>query len=151
MENEKSETMDEKCTYDLLDNQINEQIKELSNMGIQAGNIEYFYKLLKSKERVNEMRYRDYNDYGRYNDRYGARRRDSRGRYMGEEHFGEMREHYGNYRDSRERYGANNETMKSLEYMLESLVDFVEMLERDADSQEEMELIRKYTRKLSDM
>ena len=61
---------------------------------------------------------------------------------------------YGNYqtyRDNRERYGSQDETMRSLEYMLESMVNFVEMLKQDADSQEEVALIREYTRKLSEM
>ena len=41
--------------------------------------------------------------------------------------------------------------MKSLKYMLESMVDFVRMLKDDVDSQEELDLIRKYTRKISEM
>jgi hypothetical protein len=35
--------------------------------------------------------------------------------------------------------------------MLESMVDFVKMLKEDANSQEEMELIRKYTQKIAQM
>ena len=41
--------------------------------------------------------------------------------------------------------------MKSLEYMMQSVVDFVEMLKEEAKSQEEMEIIKKYTRKISEM
>ena len=108
------------------------------------------------------MGYRPYEtEYGNY-----GRRRDSRGRYMeratsgrnykGDEMLDEMHEHYQRYSDGREEmtmgnYGAHSGTMKSLEYMLESVVDFIEMLKKDASSQEEVELIQKYTREISEM
>jgi hypothetical protein len=109
------------------------------------------------------MNYRDYDEeYGNY----GRRRRDSRGRYMargrsrgnyrGEEMIDEMDEHYKNYSEGREEYnrgnyGAHSTTMKSLDYMLQSVVEFIEMLKKDAGSQEEVELIKKYTREISEM
>ena len=37
------------------------------------------------------------------------------------------------------------------EYMMESVVDFVAMLQEEAESQEEVELIKHYTRKISEM
>lgn len=122
-----------------------------------------------------------YNDgYGKYSegsmgnygeDSYGRRSRDSRGRYTedssygrrgrdakyrGEEMMDEMHYHYGNYSEGREEYGRGNygakqDTIKSLEYMMESVVDFIEMLEQDATSQEEMNIIKKYTKKISEM
>ena len=127
-----------------------------------------------NKEEVLDMRYNtgSYGNYDReeYNGYGRGRRRDSRGRYMesgrynegrgrryrGHDMMDEMYEHYGNYSESREsanrgNYGAKEDTMKSLEYMLESMVDFVEMLKDDASSQEEMELIRHYTKKISEM
>lgn len=66
---------------------------------------------------------------------------------------------YGNFQEysesssqySRGNYGAKEDTMKSLEYMMQSVVDFVEMLKEEAKSQEEMEIIKKYTRKISEM
>lgn len=48
-------------------------------------------------------------------------------------------------------YGDRGDTTKSLEYMLESIVCFVEMLQEDATNQDEMDLIRRYTRKISEM
>ena len=42
-------------------------------------------------------------------------------------------------------------TLDSLEYMLKSMVDFVKMLKSEAGSQEEMQLIREYTQKISQM
>ena len=121
-------------------------------------------KYWKKKEEVMDVRYRGYEEeYGTY----GRRRRDSRGRYMdgrsgmrkphhGEEMLDEMGEHYSRYAEGKEdmnmgNYGAHSSTMKSLEYMLESVVDFIEMLKKDANSQEEVELIKKYTREISEM
>ena len=121
-------------------------------------------KYWKKKEEVMDVRYRGYEEeYGTY----GRRRRDSRGRYMdgrsgirkphhGEEMLDEMGEHYYRYAEGKEdmnmgNYGAHSSTMKSLEYMLESVVDFIEMLKKDANSQEEVELIKKYTREISEM
>ena len=67
-----------------------------------------------------------------------------------------MYDYYSKYMNNREEmdrgtYGAKEDTMKSLEYMLESVVDFVDMLKKDVTSQDEMDLIRKYTRKISEM
>lgn len=119
------------------------------------------------KEAMN-MRYSNYGrDYQREGQsmNYGRRRRDSKGRYMesnrggryrGHDMIDEMYDHYGNYSEGREQYGRGNynakeDTMMSLEYMLESMVDFVEMLQEDASSQEEVNLIKKYTKKISEM
>lgn len=125
-----------------------------------------------SKEEVMEMRYRGYGEYGndyerehRGREHYGrGRKRDSRGRYMatdtrryrGEEMMDEMHEAYRDYSDGREEmhmgnYGAKADTMKSLEYMMESVVDFIEMLKKDATSQEEIQLIQHYTKKINEM
>lgn len=140
-------------------------------------NEEYWDKM----KEEDDMRYRgysgeNYNEGGSY----GRRRRDSRGRYMeggnyneggrggnygeygrrgnyrGYEMIDEMQEHYGNYSESREsysrgNYGAKQDTMKSLEYMLESVVDFIEMLKKDATSQEEVQMIKEYTKQISEM
>lgn len=96
-----------------------------------------------------------------YNEGYGARgrgrERDSRGRYKGHEMLDDMYMEYGNYSEGREQYnrggnyGAKEDVVKSLEYMMESVVCFVEMLMEDAESQEEMEIIKHYTKKISEM
>lgn len=117
------------------------------------------------------MRLRGYNrEYGHYDTEpmyYGRRMRDSKGRYMnngyernkryrGEEYLDEMYDNYRGYSEHKEdynrgNYGAKGNTMQSLEYMLQSVVDFVDMLQEEANSQEELELIKKYTRKISEM
>ena len=148
----------------------------LSN-GIQPANVDSLFKAVdmykdavgierteKEKEE-NDMRYRGYGNYnegGNYSEggSYGRRMRDSRGRYMargydakyrGEDMIDEMYQNYQGYTYGREQYGAEENTMKSLKFMMESVIEFVEMLKKEAGSQEEYEVINKYIKKLSDM
>lgn len=150
----------------IQDNNV-EILGELIDMHKDLANEEYW----KKKEEAMDMRYRgDYmrEPYGRETYRrepYGRRGRDSRGRYSdggmsyghnGEEMMEEMIRHYEGYTEGKEQYGRGNynakeDTMKCLQYMLESMVDFVEMLKKEADSQEEIELIKKYTKEISEM
>ena len=160
--------------------QVVEKINSLLKDGIKQTNVDYLYKLVDiHKDLANEeywdkmkeeddMRYRGYSGEN-YNEEgsYGRRRRDSKGRYMegsygrrgnhrGHEMIDEMQEHYGNYSEGKEsyergNYGAKQDTIKSLEYMLESVVDFIEMLKKDATSQEEVQLIKEYTKQISEM
>ena len=98
------------------------------------------------------MRYNDYNDYGRryndYND-YGRRGRDMK--YRGYGHLDRMYDDYGRYEAGRERYGHNEDTKRSLKYMLESMEDFARMLREDAQSQEEVEMIRQTAQRIAQM
>ena len=83
-------------------------------------------------------------EYGRGNygrDEYGARRRDSRGRYRGHDYLDEMYEDYGRYMEGRERYGASEDTNKSYHYMVKALEDFIKVLEEEADSQEQKQML----------
>lgn len=97
-------------------------------------------------------RYSDYdrNDYRGY-DNYGRRERDSRGRYKGHDYIDRMYDYYGRYEEGHQRYGANEDTMKSLKYMLESMEDFARMLREDAQSQEEIEMIRQTAQRIAQM
>lgn len=101
-----------------------------------------------------------YDRYGRYGydrrdrydrDSYGRRERDSRGRYRGYEPMEDMEEHYGRYMESRSRYGASEDTRKSLEYMLRSMEDFARMLKEDASSEEEVMMIRETAQRIANM
>lgn len=166
---------------DKINEKVENAIEMIVEEGIQDSNLDALYKLVdihkdianeeywKMKGEAIEMKYSYGRDnYGRDNyGTYGRRMRDSRGRYMasgrnmggryrGEDMMDEMHEHYRNYSEGREEmnmgnYGAKNDTMKSLEYMLQSVVDFIEMLKKDANSQEEVELIQEYTRHISEM
>lgn len=98
------------------------------------------------------MRYGEY-DRGGYNE-YGRRGRyrggRGSGRYRGEEMLDDMREEYGNYSESR-NYGDGQESMKSLDYMLKAIHQFLKMLQEEASSEDEMQLIRQYTRKIGEL
>ena len=127
------------------------------------------------KEKM-KMKYKEYGrdsygreGYGAYSygdDSYGRRRRDSRGRYMeggygnsygkAEEMLDRVNESFGAYSEGKDTYGRGTyghekQTMKSLDFMLQSTVEFLEMLQKDAGSQEEIDLIKKYTRQISEM
>lgn len=162
---------------DKIKKQIEEKITEITAQGVRMDNLEALGELVDihkdianeeywdKKKEVMDMNYRgEYNNYG--NDGYGARRRDSRGRYMergrgrgnyrGNEPMEEMYEKYQEYSEGKEQYnrgnyGAEGKTMKALEYMLESAVDFFEMLKEDASSQEEIQMIKHYAKKISEM
>ena len=98
-------------------------------------------------------------NYGNYGESYG---RDSYGRggsygrrgydakYRGDDMIDEMYQNYHGYSESR-NYGAGEDSKRSLEYMMKSVVDFIRMLEQDASSPEEIEIIKKYTRQISEM
>lgn len=141
---------------------------------INANNLEHLYKLVDiHKDVANEeywkmkeekMRYSNYGNYGNYGRNaygegsYGRRSRDSRGRYTTpEDKMDEMYMNYQAYSEGREAYGrsgnysAKEDSIMCLENMLESMVDFVKMLKEQAGSQEEMELIHKSIKKLSEM
>lgn len=171
--------MEEKETLKKLKKEVEEKIEKTLENGIDENNVVYIYRLIdihkdienedywKKKEEM--MMYRDYEDYnygrrgvpgtGRYRDGAYGRRGvpgTGRGRYRGEDMIEDMHESYNDYTDNKEEYGRGNygakeDTIKSLDYMLKSVVQFMQMLEEDATSEEEMQLIKKYSRKISEM
>lgn len=155
-----------------LKEKIENGIKNIADNGIEREELDTLYKLVdihkdleneeywEKKKEVMEMNYRGYGNYDRED--YGRRMRDARGRYMGrgrgrgnygnEEPMEEMYEAYQEYSEGREQYGHDDKgTMKALEYMLEAGVDFFEKLKEDAGSQEEMQMIKHYAKKISEM
>lgn len=144
-----------------------EQITPILDEGVNANNLDYLYKLVdiyKDVENIDywkmkedKMRYSEYGTYGRRNS-YGRRGYDAKYRgHRPEDRIDEMYMNYQAYSEGREaygrsgNYGAKEDSMMCLETMLESMVDFVKMLKEEAGSQEEMEMIHKYIKKLSDM
>jgi hypothetical protein len=81
----------------------------------------------------------NYGEYGNYGAR--GRSRDSRGRYRGHDYLDEMYDNYGRYSESRERYGASQETDKSYHYMVKALEDFIKVLEEEADTSEQKQIL----------
>lgn len=148
---------------DKVINRAEEAIKKILDEGVTTSNLEHLYKLSKIKHLAKEDKemygnyenYGNYGNYGRragydsYGDNYGRRGYDMK--YKGHEHIDRIGENYGRYEEERSRYGANEDTLRSLEYMLQSAVDFFEMLKSDANSQEEMNMIRKYAQRIAQM
>ena len=164
------------------DEKIKEQLKELKKGILEEGiqnnnNLEHIYKIIDIEkdlceiEEAKNMRYGRYDDsygrdaygrdsYGEYNDGYGARRRDSRGRYMergydakyrGDDSLNEMHEQYGRYMESRERYGAGEETDKSFHYMVKALEDFIRVLHEEAETSQQKQELRETLQKSMQM
>ena len=148
----------------------NEKIKQILDEDININNIDNLYKLSKIKHMAKEDkamygnygRRPGYDSYGRehygenYNDgnygnygNYGRRGYDMK--YRGHDHLDRIYDNYGRYMEGRERYGANEDSKKSLRYMLESMEDFARMLRDDASSQEEVEMIRQTAQRIAQM
>ena len=152
--------------HEKLEKKTEESIKKILDEGITTNNLEHLYKLTKinhiAKEDEN-MNYGNYSGrgpghgsygeynrgYGEYNEGYNARGRDSK--YRGYGHLDRMYNEYGNYSYGRERYGANEDTKKSLEYMLRSMEDFARMLKEEAQSQEEVMMIKQTAQRIAQM
>lgn len=149
--------------------------------GLTTNNLDIVYKLSKIKhlakedKEMNNYGNRGYNDYsgrgpghgsygeynrgyGEYNDgynNYGRRGYDMK--YRGDDSLDRMAGEYGRYEEGRRsyreggNYGAKEDSMKSLKYMLEATVDFFKMLNSEAESQEEKQLIRQYAQQLTQM
>lgn len=153
---------------------IETPLETITKDGVSSSNLDYLYKLVDIKKDVANIEYwkakediMRYSEYGRggygrdaYGEgSYGRRARDSRGRYMGhrpEDRMDEMYMNYQAYSEGREAYGrsgnysAKEDSLKSLEFMLESALDLFKMLREEASSPEEKELIDKYAKKMSE-
>lgn len=145
-----------------------EGISTVLEQGIQTTNLDYLYKLVdiyKDTKEVDSMRYNGYGygydnyNYGRenygenYNDRYEARgrgsnaRRDSRGRYRGDEYMDRMAGEFGNYQESRSRYGAGEETDKAFHYMVKAYEEFTKYLFEEAETPQQKQMLREAVQK----
>ena len=148
-ENKSKELLDKVCE------QVHESITNISNEGIHVGNIDYLGKLIDIKKDIANMNYwktKEENmrtNYGR--NVYG---RDEY--YRGERMMDDMYQGYREYSDGRNaynngNYGAKQDTLESLNYMLQSVVEFMGMLKEEAGTKEEVDLIKRYAQTLSDM
>ena len=156
---------------DDLKKQVEEKIKEVyKEDGVQIENVKFIGELVdihkdlaneeywEKKKEVMDMNYREYGNYG--NEGYGARRRDSRGRYMergrggnyrGHEMLEEMQEQYNMYNEGKNMYGNDQETMKSFKYMLKAFKDYYKHLKQEASSHEEIQMLEETAREMLEM
>ena len=137
-----------------LEKKTEESINKILDEGITTNNLDHLYKLTKINHIAKEGENMNYGNYGNYGARrpgydsygrdnygeygnygrgnYGARGYDRR--YRGEEEMDRMANEYGRYMESRERYGAGEETDKSFHYMVKSLEDFIMVLKEEAET-----------------
>jgi len=138
---------------------MEESIEKILDEGLNTNNLDTLVKLSKVKHYAKEDKemygnyegrgpgydnygrgnYGEYNGYGNYGN-YGARGRDSR--YRGHENLDRMYNEYGRYMDSRNRYGAGEETDKSYHYMVKALEDFIKVLEEEAETPQQKQMLR---------
>ena len=138
---------------------INEKIKPLIDGDITPNNIDYLYKLSKVKHMAKEDKNMNYGNYGNYSGRgpgrgsygeygnygeygrgsYGARGRDMR--YRGDDSLDRMVGEYGRYMESRERYGAGEETDKAFHFMAKALEEYLDFLYEEADTPQKKQML----------
>ena len=138
--------------HEKLEKKTEESINKILEEGITTNNLEHLYKLTKinhiAKEEENMNNYGNYGNYGGRRagydsygrDSYGEYGRNSYGRrgydmkYRGDDSLDRMAGEYGRYMESRERYGAGEETDKSFHYMVKALEDFIMVLKEEAET-----------------
>ena len=143
--------------HEKLEKKTEESINKILDEGITTNNLDHLYKLTKINHIAKEEENMDYgnygnygrNEYGAYNE-YNARRRDSRGRYMargydmryrGEDEMDRMAGEYDRYMESRNRYGASEETDKSFHYMVKALEDFIKVLYEEVETPQQKQML----------
>ncbi len=138
---------------------VNEKIEAIIEEDINTNNIDNLYKLSKIKHMTKEDEQMNYGNYGNYSgrgpgydsygenygnygryDNYGARGRDIK--YRGEENLDRMHGEYGRYQESKNRYGASEDTDKSFHYMVNALEDFIKVLYEEANTQQQKQMLR---------
>lgn len=171
-----------------LASEIKKELKQIEEKGLNSGNLAavgQMVDILKDIKEINEMEGNEMKDYrygenygrtdyaynegrGGYNGNYGARMRDSRGRYM-EGNYGRggnfinidprmmdrldrIMEGAEMYDYGRQRYrgGENEERMHDgLEKMMYAVCTFIESTMDFAETPQEKEIIRKHIQKLA--
>ena len=128
-----------------------DSINRIMKEGLTTNNLDTLYKLSKIKHMAKEDkemygnygRRPGYDSYGRENyrgyDDYGRRGYDMK--YRGHENLERMYDDYGRYMESRERYGASEETDKSFHYMVKALEDFIRVLHEEADTPQQKQML----------
>ena len=159
---------------------VEKELQSMEESGIDSGNIDVIYKLVdihkdieneeywKAKKEAIEMRYRG--DYEEYDEGYGRRRRYSRGRYMAggrggsyghhmpypEMYWERMMEGMDGYMEGREQYergnyGGKDQSIESLEKMLDGTFAFVEDILQNPEQKEEHKIVRHYIGKFQEL
>lgn len=147
---------------DKLKEQVNKGLEQLACEELNPQNIDTVGKLVDIKKDIAKIEHleKEDNDMRYYDEDYGRRRRDSRGRYMGHHmpdvYWGRIEDGYEGYMDGVERYRRGNyngkgQSIESLEKMLDGIVAFVDDIQNDPEQMEEKEVVNRYIRRLREM
>jgi hypothetical protein len=147
-------------TMDKTIEKTEEYIKKAGELGLDAVDLDELFKVvdiykdLKEVENMNNYgEYGNYNGrgpsrgaYGEYNE-YGRRGVDSP--YRASKYMDSMRGSYEAYEDyrgeyNRGNYGAKEDGLKELDYMMHAAMKFIKMIKEEATSPEEQEIVRKH-------
>ena len=139
-----------------MEEQVQEKINEILQNGIDQNNLENLYKLTKIRHFIKEEEKMygnygrpGYDSYGRYSDSYGRRGYDAK--YRGYDYLDRLGDHYGRYMDGHARYGANEDSKRSLKTMLDCMEDFARAIKDEAQSPEEVQMIRETVQRIAQM
>lgn len=139
--------MEEVSMLDRVREAIEKPMELILKSGVSSNNLDYLYKLIDVYKDVENIEYWNAKEeHMRYKD-YQRRPEDS---------IDTMFRNYRAYSENKEMNdrsvsSINKDSMMCLENMLISVVDFIKMLKTEASTQEEIDLIHKYLRKLNDM
>lgn len=155
-----------KIEHEGLNKQNLETLYKLVDIHKDISNEEYW----ENSEEVMDMYGReDYNERGygarggrgrggsRGGSRGGGRGRGSGTRYGADERMNDVMDGWEDYREGMEEYkergsyGAKEKGLESLEFMLDAFVKWFEDISRDAETQEEVDLIKKYANKIKNV
>lgn len=139
--------MEEVSMLDRVREAIEKPIDLILKSGVSSNNLDYLYKLIDVYKDVENIEYWNAKEeHMRYKD-YQRRPEDSIDTmFMNYRAYSENKE-----MNDRSVSSINKDSMMCLENMLISVVDFIKMLKTEASTQEEIDLIHKYIRKLNDM
>lgn len=139
--------MEEVSMLDRVREAVEKPMDLILKSGVSSNNLDYLYKLIDVYKDVENIEYWNAKEeHMRYKD-YQRRPEDS---------IDTMFRNYRAYSENKEMNdrsvsSINKDSMMCLENMLISVVDFIKMLKTEASTQEEIDLIHKYIRKLNDM
>lgn len=156
MNEEEKKTSIEEDVIELVEPSIDKIKKD----GLNTTNLEYLYKLMKIRHIAKEDMdmYGEYGNYGRgrrpgYDsygrDEYGRENygRDSYGRrgydtkYRGDDYMDRISNEYGRYMETRERYGAGEESDKAFHFMAKALGEYLDFLHEEADTPQKKQML----------
>jgi len=141
-----------------LEKKTEESINKILEEGITTNNLDHLYKLTKINHIAKESENMNYGNYANYGarrpgydsygrDNYGEYGRDSYGRrgydrrYRGDDYMDRMSNEYGRYMESRERYGAGEESDKAFHFMAKALGEYLDFLHEEADTPQKKQML----------